>query len=324
MAYRFELSQPVAAETRRILLEQVDRAIRELTDDARRHSSVHQARKSIKRTRAILRLARRIIGEKRFKTENRRFRDIARGLSGARDKQAMIECVTKLQVRFGPDWNPRAVACVKSQLYEDRRQAEKHLANGTRGSALARLGEARAQLAGFELHGDLDDLMRGLEECYGEGRKTLVDASHGIEDEEYHEWRKWVQQHWRHMQLLSPVWPDATSARVSAARELSEILGDEHDLHVLSGWAGQISLDFTEEADMAAFVAGCEDRMRELRELATPRGSRLFAERPKAFRKRMTAYWDSAREIESDAPAAVADETFVTSRLLMGQNVFRR
>ena len=45
--------------------------------------------------------------------------------------------------------------------------------------------------------------------------------------------RKAVQWHWRQMSLLGRAWPDEFAVRVTAARELSQMLGDDHDLAML-------------------------------------------------------------------------------------------
>ena len=73
MAYRFVPSQPFDVEVRRVALQQIDRALRQLrsdtssrpslkkarlTDADRTGLAVHDARKRMKRIRALLRLAR--------------------------------------------------------------------------------------------------------------------------------------------------------------------------------------------------------------------------------------------------------------------------
>ncbi len=59
----------------------------------------------------------------------------------------------------------------------------------------------------------------------------------GATDEDFHALRKSVQQHWRHMQLLSRAWPEALSARADEAKALSQLLGEDHDLYVLRSFA---------------------------------------------------------------------------------------
>lgn len=300
MAYRFKLNRRAAQNIRRIGLEQIDLAIRNLGGGKGRHKSVHQARKGVKRMRALLRLARFVVGEETFKEQNRRFRDIARGLSGARDKQAMIECVTKLQMRYGLEWNVAVVAGIKSWLYEQRRSAEEQLSNGSRPNAIAALGEARGEFASLQIEGDLKALIKGLADCYRRARLAHETCYATNVDEDFHEWRKWMQQHWRQMQLLTPVWPEELAVRVDASREISQWLGDDHDLYVLSHLVRENAQQIGDAPDIARFLSGCEERQTELRLLAQNRGARLLAEPPKPFSRRMKAYWSASRKISQD------------------------
>ena len=270
---------------------------------------MHQARKGVKRMRSLLRLARFAIGDKAFKEQNRRFRDIARGLSGVRDKQAMIECVTKLQMRYGLEWNVSVVAGVKSWLYEERRSAEEHLGNGARPGAIAALQEAREEFAVLPIEGDPNALVKGLADCYRRAREAHKTCYATNVDEDFHEWRKWMQQHWRQMQLLRPVWPEELAVRVDASRELSQWLGDDHDLYVLSHLVREHGQKIGDAADIARFLSGCEERQAELRLLAQGRGARLLTERAKPFSRRMADYWSTSRRISQD-DLDIAEEAF--------------
>lgn len=307
MAYRFKLNRHPAREIRRIGLSQIDRALKELSQADEQHKSVHQARKGFKRVRSLLHLARFAVDKTTFKEQNRRFRDISRTLSGARDKQAMIECVTKLQIRFGLDWNVPAVKGIKSWLYEQRRNAERDLSNGVRPSAVAALTEARVSFAGMQISGELEDLMAGLQDCYERGRRTRKNAYANNVDEDFHEWRKWVQQHWRHMQLLSRVWPEVMHVRIEAARELSQFLGDDHDLHFLIELVRENEPEMADKKEVASFIDGCHMHQQELRVLARHRGARLFGEPSKTFCKRITTYWQESQKIERDDGEAAGD-----------------
>lgn len=307
MAYRFKLNRHPAREIRRIGLTQIDLALKELSQADEQHKSVHQARKAFKRVRSLLRLARFTIDKEAFKQQNRCFRDISRTLSGMRDKQAMIECVTKLQIRFGLEWNVPAVTGVKSWLYEQRRRGERELSNGVRPSAVAALTESRLSFADMSISGELNDLMAGLQDCYERGRQTRKMAYAENVDEDFHEWRKWTQQHWRHMQLLSRAWPEVMHVRIEAARELSQLLGDDHDLYFLIKLVRENGSELADEKEVARFIDGCHLHQQELRALARHRGARLFGEPSKTFRKRITTYWQESRKIERDDSEAAGD-----------------
>jgi hypothetical protein len=84
MSCRIEPDASVEPAVRRMAVEQIDKAVGELTaDHLDRHEGVHQARKRFKKIRAVVRLARGSPGGT-YSAENAWFRDIERELSAAR------------------------------------------------------------------------------------------------------------------------------------------------------------------------------------------------------------------------------------------------
>ena len=96
MAFRFKPTETFDAGFQRIALEQIDRAQKVLRGSGEESVAVHEARKSLKRLRALLRLVRPAVGEKAFKAENAFLRDIANSLSGARDQFVLAQTLKKL------------------------------------------------------------------------------------------------------------------------------------------------------------------------------------------------------------------------------------
>jgi hypothetical protein len=77
MAFRFKLGEPFDEGSRRIAVEQIERAQSSLHDKQGDQAiAVHETRKSLKRLRALLRLIRPAMGEQVFKAENSQLRDI--------------------------------------------------------------------------------------------------------------------------------------------------------------------------------------------------------------------------------------------------------
>jgi hypothetical protein len=62
--------------------------------------AVHEARKDLKKLRAVLRLVRDDLGDAVYRSENVRFRDAGRMLSGARDAHVRVETLAALRERF--------------------------------------------------------------------------------------------------------------------------------------------------------------------------------------------------------------------------------
>src|SRR5262249_58537658 len=124
-------------------------------------------------------------------------------------------------------------------------------------------------------------------------RKALPRAITTGRDEDFHGWRKTLQHYWRLMQLLTPCWPSELSARVEAARTLSQILGDDHDLALLRQLVSAPTMVFAGPEDTAAFLKRCRAKHKSLRRGAGKRGGRMFAARSPPFSERHQGYWDA-------------------------------
>lgn len=306
MAYKFKLDERIQAGLRRIAVEQIDRAVATLesTDtEPKDGTAVHVARKSIKRLRALLRLVRPALGEPVFTRENAELRDTAAVLSHARDTQILLETVARLDAHYAeaPHAGLKKLHhAIAARHIENDRSAESE----ARLEAVARLGRARNRFTRLKLDPDGFDAVRmGLEQSFRRGRKAFDHAYAEPSDETFHEWRKGVQQHWRHMALLSRAWPAMAEARVAAARRLSDILGDDHDLTVLQQRLEALAPPSLSARDRRAILKLAATRQDELRTLARPIGERLFADGARDFSRRVALYWSAAQTIRETRQA---------------------
>ena len=295
MAYRFKLHEPIDEGIRRIVGEQVLRASQELDCSGEvPPTAIHNTRKAIKRLRALLRLARSAFGARTYHARDASLRDIAAALSSTRDDDVIKETIGKLETHFGDD-GVRILAPLQSQVRSAgvKPRFKIHQAREI-SERLARENELFAKL---DFHADLSTLERGLQKSYGRAVKALAGADDQPEDEAFHDLRKTVQCHWRQMALMSRGWPEYFKVRVDAARDLSQILGDEHDLSMLRTYtAAQKDLCAGSRAPIARMARA---RQEELRHEALSRAKLLLPEPAKPFAKRMTAYWATGRDLEA-------------------------
>ena len=294
MPYRFKLEEKFDSGFRRIVREQVKQAEAELSAASAPASAIHETRKAIKRLRALLKTAAPTLGAKAARKHDRVFRDIARALSSRRDDDVIEATVASLESRYGAE-AVATLAPLRSAL--DNAQASAALVLDTARTqelreALKSEGKKlrKSRLKGF----GLATVVKGTGASYGAGRRALKRASKHPTDENIHDLRKAVQAHWRHMALLSRAWPEEFAARVAVARELSQILGDDHDLVLVKSAAAQLQ---GEEAAKTseAIVELCERRQATLREAMKPLAARLYAEQAQAFMDRMAVYVRTAR-----------------------------
>jgi CHAD domain-containing protein len=135
--------------------------------------------------------------------------------------------------------------------------------------------------------GDLTEAVGpGLVRAYRRGRKRGREAQDDPSTERLHEWRKRVKDHWYHLRLIRDAWPETLAAQADEAHRLADLLGDDHDLAVLTA---EIEDSTDPSGDRADLLAAIEGRRSELQADAFELGARIYAEKPKAFGRRVEA-----------------------------------
>jgi CHAD domain-containing protein len=291
-AYRLKEGEPLPDELARVARGRIDHALDELhgKSDSSPVEAVHEARKDMKKLRALLRLVRGELGKPRFARENACFRDAARELAGARDADVMLETLNALRLPAGDTWE------LRKQIRADRDRNAGDDRDAAARSSVAILNEARKRVGNWPLeHDSFDAIAKGLEKAYRRGRRDFHAAMDEPTVEALHEWRKRVKELWYHHTLLRSLWPSVIGAAADEAHVLSDRLGDDHDLAVLAEWVEQ-------HANAGpGFLEAVDRRRGELQAEAFALGARVYAEKPRAFVERMGRLWH-AREAEVRAP----------------------
>lgn len=295
MPYRFKINEPIEKAFRRIAREQVEASLAQLTALDVGPSNVHECRKALKRLRALVRLAADGLGSGKALRRTKSLGEIAKLLSARRDQTVMLETIDKL-AKESPDTTETLAPLKASVAAQSGDQAETLDADTAARARLLLLQEAKKfARVKFSKRG-FAALAGGLDASYRQGRKAAKYAYEEPTNENFHDLRKAVQWHWRQMSLLSKAWPDEFAVRVNAARELSQLLGDDHDLAMLSEAASRSATMSDEQKDAA--VAVCRHHQQNLRATAEYRAKRLFAEKPEAFVGRVAAYWRCSRSLD--------------------------
>src|SRR5436190_19231642 len=102
MTYRFKLQEPIGQGVRRVGLEQIEIAEAKLSSKDDVSAAIHDARRCLKRVRALLRLIRPGLEESVYRREAERLAGIGKLLSGVRDLDAMRQTLGQLESRFDP------------------------------------------------------------------------------------------------------------------------------------------------------------------------------------------------------------------------------
>ena len=305
MSFHVRASESVTANVRRMARDRLDDAVEDLEAAVRGedvHARVHEARKRNKHVRALTRLVRGVAPDLHDEV-NATVRDAARLLSALRDREAVLETVAELAVHEDTDVVREAAAAVRGPLEQARDEA----ADGAQEDidrALGMFVRVRDGVADWELPDGVEAFSGGFATTYGRCRNRLEDAREDPSTDLLHVWRKRVKYHRYHLRILEPLWPSVWGARRADVHELSDLLGDDHDLAVLRG-----ELDTRSGLDGGAVrtLAAVLDRRRgELQRAALPLGTRLFAAPTDALVDQLEACWRAWKEEAGLPPAPQA------------------
>jgi CHAD domain-containing protein len=289
MAFTLRKNESASAGLRRIAREQIEEALG-LLERARTNpeEKVHELRKQLKKIRSVVRLVRPEMGEKIFARENAALRKLGRRLSPVRD--ASVRATTATDLKKTP-------VAVERRLRARRADALRRLRRGSTYDSIAReLNDLKDRVPSWPLRKDgFDCIAPGLRRTYRQGRKSEAEAYAARTDEAFHEWRKRAKDLRYHVNLLEKAWPDTLKDLGDALHDLTDRLGDDHDLGDLRRVL-ETSKPLTAGVEkLPRLIAEIDGRRAELQADARPLGARIYSEKPKEFTRRIESYWQTWR-----------------------------
>ena len=292
------------SEARRIAYKQIAAALAALSAKRPSDSSIHAARKAIKKARALWRLLQDALPAATYREVNARLRDAGRPLGAARDAKILVVALDRLLKAYGRRAAPNTLQAFRRSLVQNGSAIKHALMCEPTGIALSRHALRRVcqQVRGFSVSkGGWSVLGKGLRRTYARGRRMYRKACSDRRAEHLHEWRKQVKYLHNEIAILKPLWRGPIGKLASATGRLSEQLGDDHDLAVLcSRVLAQRGTIFS--AAQAAKIVALIDRERAgLQDAACTLGARIYEEKAAAFAARFGGYWDEWRRTKTKA-----------------------
>jgi len=296
MAFCFKRRESVAKAIRRLGCERIESA-RECLRDCHRAEAVHCARKDIKKTRAVLRLARTSLARKDFRRLTKRLREAASRLAALRDAYVKARTLKNLTGHFKGRLAPGALRHVRSELRRGADEAMKRFAAEKAAKSVQRiLSRMLKDLECLEISGKGWDVIGpGLKSAYSRGRCGYESVLQDSSPKNFHKWRKRAKDLWYQVTLLRPVWPEQMDAMAHELETLGEHLGDDHDLFVLQEAVEQRCASESDWRELEILHVLIEERQRELRASAVALGKRFYAEKSSVFCERLAGYWHTWR-----------------------------
>jgi CHAD domain-containing protein len=294
MAVALRRSESGTQGLRRIVRQQMAKALEVLDDKQLADEAIHSARKELKKARATLRLLRKALGDAVYKRENAAIRDAARPLSDVRDSRVLLDTLDGIVHRYGAPACALRLDGFRQALRGEyaairRRILERPNALKPQRDALCRVFE-RSALWPIGNHG-WSVIGAGLKRVYRQGRKAFATSQAVPSPENLHEWRKQVKYLWHQLQVLTPLRPGAIGKRADRAHKLADHLGDHHDLSVLRTKVADMADAFPDAASRNALLAVIDRSRTKLQDKAFVLGRRVYEKKPGAFSTRFGQYW---------------------------------
>ena len=288
--------QPDAAigpALRTIASDILRKARQALTDPERTNQdAVHDFRRAMKQWRALMRLLDPFIPDAdRWRREAR---DHARSLAHARDGAAALNAFDGLGDKGILLLSTRSNATVRGSIEALRGDNEQAvLTPALREAILAWLDAAAAAIETWPLDPfDFSAIAAQLADSYRSARRRIPGDWAAADAVDLHALRQRVVELRYQMELVEPLWPRFGRMWTDEAERLRERLGRCQDLEVLRG----LTAPHQPLAHWRSrLIPACAERSAALAQRAARIAHRLFAEKPKAFRRRLEALWERGR-----------------------------
>jgi len=292
VAFRLKQGASISNEIRRIVLKQLEAAISELhtVGDPQSDDAVHDARRRVKKIRAIIRLVRPVL-DKAYRAVDRDLSTVSRLLAPVADGRGIVETLQELEHRYSASLPKRVLAVARAGVLRNGARADREAhARGILKIAAGTLRSERTRVKHWQIRGDgFRVIAPGLEESYRRARRMMIMTWSKPKPSNFHTWRRYVKDHWFHIRLLEGRCGFHLVSYERRIEALDGILGEYHnvillrDLLVTDG-----SLPREEAARCRRIVARYQ---RVLRRHAEILGARIYTERPRRFVRRVRHLW---------------------------------
>ncbi|OBQ63266.1 CHAD domain-containing protein [Mesorhizobium erdmanii] len=292
MSFRIDPRLPLTGEVRRILAEEIRKALQHLdAARSRPEQALHKCRKRLKSARALLRLVHS--GDETFcATENQWYRNVAELLAGPREATALIETLDRLAAGFPKESADGGLDAVRDRLIA--RQHDLHEGAGLEAAisaAKAACEDGMKRIESLALPDQpeqaADVLAEGARVTLRRARRALDRAGTRGEADDFHDLRKAAKTHGMHLSLLGRLWPTPIKARRKAVDRLGERLGELHDLFVMRALLEAADEPLGPREDTKLLGKLLKRSEKSLRKSCLAEAAELFGDSPKHQTKKL-------------------------------------
>jgi CHAD domain-containing protein len=312
MAYRIKRKERVGKGIRRILREQLGRAVEIARDrGAAQEERVHDVRTRLKRSRAAVALIGAEVGKKakkKAKKADRRLRNRARRLARPRDVVVQAHTFRVLGTRLSRELPGGLLDRMRGageQLRRsvDGRAVEKELRRT--GRSLKRL---RRRLRKWPVKHDRRAVGEGITRTYRDARRAVAAVHRHPTPERFHDWRKKVKVLAYELRIVGPAVPELATRYLAKVEKLGELLGEVHDLDCAAATLEKHPRWFGSDADREAVRGVVAEHRVALEREAFRLAAGVFAGRPRDVRELIETGWKIWRKRDPKVEEVAAEQ----------------
>jgi hypothetical protein len=284
-----------------LLRAEVGEALKQLTSTRPiPDEAIHEARKSLKKARAALRLLRDGMSDAAYRRENAKLRDAGRLLTPLRDAKSLMEALDSLQKQYPSKLQDSDLAPLRKILEANLARARRHFhPRPARASPelnnCVKLVRNSLAMANRQKVRSIESahISPGLRRIYRKGSKAHTETMADPTTEKLHEWRKQVKYLLNAADVLSSMGSNGNGIKkmLKRADRLADLLGSDHELAMLAHEIDREDRTFASaDAAMKKTLHRFIDRRRsKLQKRAFKAGTKLYDQKPGQFAKRACA-----------------------------------
>lgn len=263
--------------------------------------AVHEARKSVKKVRAVVKLLQQIDADALAK-EARRLRAAGHTLSTLRDADAVIATFDQLRKRFPQRLSEPTYAIMRRQLLRVKARLMRHAkADRSLAHVVHALRAVRRAVKRWRAPAiAASECPRLLMNGYRASRRGMRCAQARPSPSALHRWRRRVKTFWYQLRVAESLAPDLR-AEIRHFKQLETWLGEHQNLFVLQMTIADDVGFQRMPAQVRALAALSTTVQAEFKRKAFRLGRRLLVEKPKVFARRQRRAFSPAETDSHDA-----------------------
>jgi len=294
MAYRIKRKERVGRGIRRILREQLRRAVESARDrGGDQDERVHDVRTRLKRSRAALELIGGYVARraKQVKKTDRRLRNRGRRLARPRDIAVQAHTFRILGTRLSRELPTGLLERMRDAGEQLRRTSDAKAVEKKRRRTARSLRRLRKRLGKLPVKRDRRAIGKGISRTYREARRALAAVQADPTPERFHEWRKQVKLLSNELKIVGRAVPELATRYLGKVEKLGEVLGQIHDLDCVAATAEKHPRWFGSKADCDAVRGLVAEHRVALEREAFALAAGVFAGRPRDVRELVETGW---------------------------------